>query len=56
MEGGGPFIDNEEDNNAEWAVGDGGAGGDDAINFWANIQQQDGHLSQCLSTGETGVR
>ncbi len=56
MEGGGPFMDNEDNNNAEWAVGDGGAGGDDAINFWANVQQQDCHLSQRLSAGKMGVQ
>jgi hypothetical protein len=48
-------MDDLEGNNAEWAMGDGGTGGDDMINFWAIIQQQDCHLSQCLSTGETGV-
>ncbi len=31
-------MDDEDKNNVEWAVGDGGAGGNDAIIFWANIQ------------------
>ncbi len=31
-------MDNEDKNNVELAVGDGGAGGNDTIICWANIQ------------------
>jgi hypothetical protein len=33
MEGGGHFMDDEEDNDAEWAVGDGGGAGKHKNNF-----------------------
>ncbi len=35
--GGGHIMDNEENNDAEWAVGEDGGGGNHEINFWANV-------------------
>jgi hypothetical protein len=55
MEGGGHIMDNVEDDNAEWAVGDNGGDGNHKINVWVNVQQHNYLLSQHSSTGETGV-
>jgi hypothetical protein len=54
MEGREHIMANKEDNNVEWAVGDGGGGGDHKTDFWANVQQHNHHLSQHPSAGETG--
>jgi hypothetical protein len=49
-------MEDKEDDNSEWAVGDEGGGGDHEINLWVNVQQRNCLLSQCSSTGEMGVQ
>ncbi len=53
MEGGKHIMDDEEDNDVEWAVGDGGSGATVRLAFWANVHQHNHLLSQCPSAGET---
>ncbi len=44
-EGGEHIMDEEDNNNLEWAVCNGGGGGDHEIDFWANVQQHNCLLS-----------
>jgi hypothetical protein len=55
MEGEGHFMDDKDNNNAKWAVGDDGGGGKHKHDCWANVQQRNCLLSQHPSAVETGV-
>jgi hypothetical protein len=44
-------MDKKDDNDSEWAVGDGGSGGNHKINFWANDQQRNCLLANAHPQG-----